>query len=83
MTETIKQRVNAVISLILGILDEDDIKGSDNIINDLGADTLDIAEIIMGIEEEFDIDVDIDDAGFKHFETVDGIIFYIEESLKV
>ena len=36
-------------------IDQDSIKDDSNFVNDLGADSLNIVEVIMNIEEEFDI----------------------------
>lgn len=41
---------------------KDDITPDTTFVDDLGADSLDIFQIIMGIEEEFDIDIDNDAA---------------------
>ena len=41
---------------------KDDIHPETTLVDDLGADSLDIFQIIMGIEEEFDIEIDNDEA---------------------
>ena len=43
-------------------VDASDITMETTFVDDLGADSLDIFQIIMGIEEEFDIEIDNDDA---------------------
>ena len=43
-------------------MDEDDIKPETTFIDDLGADSLDVFQIIMGIEEEFDIEIPNEEA---------------------
>ena len=43
-------------------MDADDITEDTTFVDDLGADSLDIFQIIMGIEETFDIEIDNDDA---------------------
>lgn len=48
-------------------------------VDDLGADSLDITEMIMALEEEFNVDID-DDA--NQIETVGDAIRYIEAKLK-
>ncbi|MBP8129295.1 MAG: acyl carrier protein [Candidatus Hydrogenedentes bacterium] len=48
-------------------------------VDDLGADSLDITEVIMALEEEFGIDID-DDA--NQIETVGDAIQYIEGKLR-
>lgn len=57
----IRSKVYKVISEHLGI-SQDRIKDDSDLVNDLGADSLDIIEIVMGIEEEFDIEVTEDEA---------------------
>ena len=41
---------------------KEEIKPETTFVDDLGADSLDIFQIIMGIEEEFDIEIDNDEA---------------------
>ena len=43
-------------------MDVDEITMDTTFVNDLGADSLDIFQIIMGIEEEFDIEIDNEEA---------------------
>lgn len=43
-------------------MDAAEIRMETSFVNDLGADSLDIFQIIMGIEEEFDIEIDSEDA---------------------
>ena len=47
--------------------------------DDLGADSLDIFQIIMGIEEEFD--VEIPDEEIERIRTVGELVSYIEENM--
>jgi acyl carrier protein len=59
-------------------LEEDDVTMSSNIEEDLGADSLDLVDIVMSIEDEFEIDVaDEDIDGIK---TVGDVVRYIEEN---
>jgi acyl carrier protein len=46
-------------------------------INDLGADSLDIVELIMSMEEEFDIEISDDDA--EKLVTVRNVLDYIQQ----
>ena len=52
----IASRVKAIIVEKLGV-DENEVTPEASFTNDLGADSLDLVELIMGIEEEFDIDI--------------------------
>jgi acyl carrier protein len=59
-------------------IDQDSIKDDSNFVNDLGADSLNIVEVIMNIEEEFDIEIPDDDAETLH--TVGDLKQYIEDN---
>lgn len=50
------EKLQAIISDVLGV-PESDITMSSSFVDDLGADSLDIFQIIMGIEEEFGIEI--------------------------
>ena len=56
--------------------DENDIKLNTNLVEDLEADSLDIVELAMAIEEKFGIT--IEDENFEKLQTVEAIISYIE-----
>ncbi|HHD83020.1 MAG TPA: acyl carrier protein [Bacteroidetes bacterium] len=64
----------------LGV-DESEIKEDSNIIDDLGADSLDIVEFAMGIEDEFEIPK-IPQEDIDKLTTVNAIIDYIQEKTK-
>ena len=57
-----------VLEKLIGLLSEqldidpDEVNENTDIINDLGADSLDVYQIIMGIEEEFDIEIPNEEA---------------------
>ena len=55
------EKLKAIIADVLN-LDENDIHMDSTFVDDLGADSLDIFLIIMGIEETFDIEIDNEDA---------------------
>jgi acyl carrier protein len=59
---------------------EDEVTPTAHIVDDLGADSLDVVEIIMGLEEEFEIEIPDEDA--EKLPTVQHIISYIEEKYK-
>ena len=50
------EKLQKIISEVLNI-DADDITNETTFVDDLGADSLDVFQIIMGIEEEFDIEI--------------------------
>ena len=51
------EKIRAIIAEVLNI-DADSITEDSTFVDDLGADSLDIFQIIMGIEEEYDIELD-------------------------
>ena len=55
------EKIKKIIVEVLNV-DEDDIKPETTFIDDLGADSLDVFQIIMGIEEEFDIEIPNEEA---------------------
>lgn len=55
------KKLRDIISEVLGV-EADSITMDTTFVDDLGADSLDIYQIIMGIEEEFDIEIDNDAA---------------------
>ncbi|MFZ5634906.1 MAG: acyl carrier protein [Bacillota bacterium] len=70
------EKVKAIISEQLGI-DESDITMESSFIEDLGADSLDIVELVMALEEEFDIVIPDEDA--EKIRTVGEAVNYIKE----
>lgn len=55
------EKLQDIIADVLNV-SKDDIHSETTFVDDLGADSLDIFQIIMGIEEEFDIEIDNDEA---------------------
>ena len=55
------EKLKKIIAEVLNV-DEDDITMETTCVDDLGADSLDVFQIIMGIEEEFDIEIPNDAA---------------------
>lgn len=50
------EKLQKIIAEVLNV-DEDEITSDTTFVDDLGADSLDVFQIIMGIEEEFDIEI--------------------------
>ena len=50
------EKLQKIIAEVLNV-DEDEITMETTFVDDLGADSLDVFQIIMGIEEEFDIEI--------------------------
>ena len=60
-------------------IDVSDINDSTDIAEDLGADSLDIVEMMMSVEEEFNIEIDDEEA--LNFKTVGDVANYIEANV--
>jgi len=79
----LKEETNMVFEKVKGLLveqldvDADKVTAEALIIEELGADSLDIVEMLMGIEDNFDIKVADEDA--QNFKTVGDVVVYIEE----
>lgn len=69
------EKVRDIIVEQLGV-EEDAVKMEASFIDDLGADSLDIVELIMALEEEFDIE--IPDGEAENIKTVADVVNYIK-----
>ena len=58
-------------------LEEEQVNEDSEVIDDLGADSLDIVDLVMTLEEEFD--TEIPDEDLENLKTVGDIVKYIEE----
>jgi acyl carrier protein len=76
LMEQLAQRVNAMIGEQLGV-DVTDLVPEANLIDDLGADSLDVVELAMAVEEEFGLEVPDDD--LENIRTVKDIVDYIRD----
>ena len=72
------EKVSAVIADLLKV-DESEITMESSFVDDLGADSLDLVELIMGLETEFDIEIPDEDA--EKIQTVGDAVNYIKENL--
>lgn len=73
-TTSIEAKVKSIIADQLGV-GEEEIKPDSSFIEDLGADSLDIVELVMAMEEEFEVEIPDDDA--ENIKTVGDAINYI------
>ncbi|MCS7281240.1 MAG: acyl carrier protein [Desulfobacterota bacterium] len=76
---TVAERVKKIIVEQLGV-SEAEVTPEAKFIDDLGADSLDIVELIMAFEDEYGIEIPDEDA--EKIETVGDAIRYIEEHIK-
>ena len=76
---TVDERVKKIIAEQLGV-EEDEVTSEASFVEDLGADSLDTVELVMELEEEFDIQIPDDQA--EKIKTVGEVIDYIERESK-
>ena len=74
-----KKRIIQIIAKQLGI-EEADINAKSSVVEDLGADSLDVVELIMALEEEFDLE--IPDTEAEKIINVQNIFDYMENILQ-
>jgi acyl carrier protein len=72
----IVEKVKDIVVEQLGV-ESDEVKGDSTFIDDLGADSLDIVELIMAFEEEFNIE--IPDEAAEKIKTVQDVVTFIEQ----
>lgn len=73
---SIFNKVKGIIVEQLGV-EEDEVKMEASFVDDLGADSLDIVELVMALEEEFDMEIPDEDA--EKIRTVGEAVKYIQD----
>jgi acyl carrier protein len=73
---TVEQQVKAIVAEQLGVKAEQ-VTNTASFVDDLGADSLDTVELVMALEEEFEIEIPDEDA--EKITTVQQAIDYISE----
>ncbi len=73
---SVEEKVKSIICEQLSV-DPDDVVPEASFVEDLGADSLDLVEMIMAMEEEFDLSIADEDA--EKIKTVQDAINYIKE----
>ena len=76
---SVEDKVKHIIVEQLGV-DEDEVKASASFVDDLGADSLDVVELVMALEEEFGLEISDEDA--EKLTTVEQAIEYIKSHAK-
>jgi acyl carrier protein len=61
MSESLGDRIRSLVSEQLGV-DRAELSATAKILDDLGADSLDVVELVMALEEAFDIEIPDEDA---------------------
>ena len=73
---SIEEKVRGIIVEQLGVSEEEVVPEA-SFIDDLGADSLDIVELVMAMEEEFDMEIPDEDA--EKIQTIQDAVTYIKE----
>jgi acyl carrier protein len=76
MEMSVENKVKDIIAEQLNV-ELTELDGSKSFINDLGADSLDIVELVMAMEEEFDVEIPDEDA--EKIQTVGDAVKYVTE----
>ncbi len=71
-------KIKSILSSQFGI-DEDQINENTDVVNDLGADSLDVVELMMSVEDE--VGIMIEDEEIAELKTVGDVVNYIENRL--
>ena len=79
LVSTIQDRIYEIVATGLKI-DREKITPASRFVDDLGADSLDQVELIMALEEEFELDIPEDDA--EKFKNIQQIVDYVKEKVK-
>ena len=74
---SIEERVKKIIVEQLGVKEED-VKPEASFVEDLGADSLDTVELVMALEEEFDMEISNEDA--EGISTVGDVVEFIKQA---
>jgi len=77
--DDIFEKVKEIVVEQLSIEDSSQVKPEANFANDLGADSLDVVELVMALEEEFEIE--IPDEAAEEIATVQAAVDYIKEQV--
>ena len=78
--DSIEQRVKGIIAEQLAIKDESEVKNESSILDDLGADSLDMVELVMCLEDEFETEIPDEEA--EKITTVQQAIDFITANKK-
>lgn len=72
------EKIKAILAEQFDVEDENALQMNTNIADDLGADSLDVVEVLMSIEDEFE--VEIPDEEIENIKTIGDLVEYIEKN---
>lgn len=74
------EKIKEIIADQLALDDAEEIKMETSMMEDLDADSLDAVEVIMAIEDEFDIEIEDEDA--ESFKNIGDIVTYVKSKVE-
>ena len=77
MSDVLDKVIDIVVEELA--VDRDEVTEDSSFIDDLGADSLDVVELVMAFEEEFDVEIPDEDA--EKIRTVEDAVNYLEDIL--
>jgi len=77
MADTLQKVIDIVVEELA--VDPGEVTAEASFIEDLGADSLDVVELVMAFEEEFDLEIPDEDA--ENIGTVQNAVDYIEDNI--
>ena len=77
MSDVLDKVIDIVVEELA--VDRDEVTENSSFIDDLGADSLDVVELVMAFEEEFDVEIPDEDA--EKIRTVEDAVNYLEDIL--
>lgn len=72
------EKIKGIVSQQLGV-DADEITMDSTFVEDLGADSLDVVELVMAMEDEFDLEIDEEEA--DGISTISDVVEYIKAKI--
>lgn len=72
------EKIKEIVSQQLGV-DADEITMESTFVEDLGADSLDVVELVMAMEDEFDLEIDEEEA--DGISTISDVVEYIKAKI--